>query len=1661
MAIRSKGSSSDINFKTSDAQSKLAALQAGNQPVNVLQAKDVKAAKNELKKKIDERQEADVQAQIDEFLATAEADELLTVEGEQPVEVAQAGSATGAVATDAATGAVITGGSVATGGTIAGISTATLVGTAAAVGVAAAVASGSDDTPPPVPLNLVAKADMDVLVGGAAADTLATDGYDYVSMTGGAGADVFTVDGGSFQALITDLSTGDVVEVGENSFAEAEVASAFVATSGTIIDGRLDIFSNPSGANVNLAEAVVGKSASILVVGGIGADIIVGSNIGDSLRGNDGNDNLNGGSGNDTLEGGVGADTIVGGVGNDTVNLVVATTGFEADRIDLGLEKDDAVNITGVDSMTNEVLVSFVSGTVGDDMANNVNLQLQGIGKNGGGFVAGSGANIDDEGLVLSGAKFNVIGSDSTGALVASQNRGVFDQVVLGTLLGDELDPGMIGPIVTLQNYYVNGGGGDDLITTDGGNDFLVGGAGADTLIGNDGNDSFIGGGGVDSITGGLGNDTVFIAVGATGGLDADVISLGTELDDAVVFSGVTGGNEVLVSFISGGVGDGNEDRSVGGTGPAVNLQLQTAGNAGATGAGLIGNTTRIDDEGVTLTGAKFNVIGLGATGALDAAGQNRGVFDEVVLGTTAGDLRDFSTETDAYYVNGGQGDDNITGGSGNDFLVGGANNDTLIGNDGNDSFIGGGGVDSITGGLGNDTVFIAVGATGGLDADVIRLGVELQDAVVFSGVTGGNEVLVSFISGGVGDGNEDRSVGGTGPAVNLQLQTAGNAGATGAGLIGNTTRIDDEGVTLTGAKFNVIGLGATGALDAAGQNRGVFDEVVLGTTAGDLRDFSTETDAYYVNGGQGDDNITGGSGNDFLVGGANNDTLIGNDGNDSFIGGGGVDSITGGLGNDTVFIAVGATGGLDADVISLGTELDDAVVFSGVTGGNEVLVSFISGGVGDGNEDRSVGGTGPAVNLQLQTAGNAGATGAGLIGNTTRIDDEGVTLTGAKFNVIGLGATGALDAAGQNRGVFDQVDLGTSGNDTINPGKSSDDYYVNGGGGDDLITTDGGNDFLVGGAGADTLIGNDGNDSFIGGGGVDSITGGLGNDTVFIAVGATGGLDADVISLGTELDDAVVFSGVTGGNEVLVSFISGGVGDGNEDRSVGGTGPAVNLQLQTAGNAGATGAGLIGNTTRIDDEGVTLTGAKFNVIGLGATGALDAAGQNRGVFDEVVLGTTAGDLRDFSTETDAYYVNGGQGDDNITGGSGNDFLVGGANNDTLIGNDGNDSFIGGGGVDSITGGLGNDTVFIAVGATGGLDADVIRLGVELQDAVVFSGVTGGNEVLVSFISGGVGDGNENRVGVTGDTGPAVNLQLQTAGNAGATGAGLIGNTTRIDDEGVTLTGAKFNVIGLGATGALDAAGQNRGVFDEVVLGTTAGDLRDFSTETDAYYVNGGQGDDNITGGSGNDFLVGGADNDTLTGGLGNDSFIGGTGDDVIVGSKGADLMTGSLGNDSFEVTSDGGVAASRINRNVDGDRNVDGQLNIGDILVFSNGIDIITDFAVDNQDSLTTAYDATSLVDLSDALNDQMIPIGLDLSDSLAQDNYVLYGRWDSVDKTFTVNDGFDNSNMTAADRFDDALFFVSDGTQNLTNLTSYTLLTDLQNILTTGDLTLVQNNQ
>ncbi len=326
----------------------------------------------------------------------------------------------------------------------------------------------------------------------------------------------------------------------------------------------------------------------------------------------------------------------------------------------------------------------------------------------------------------LGGLDLLLTATDSAGASVTQslylgiQSRFGTSAVIPGTENVDDvhnwstdgiLFRGLGGDDVVTSNVgadYLYGGDGADQLYARAGDDYLDGGAGDDNMAGEEGNDMLLGGTGVDSLNGGAGNDILqgqdgedFLTGGdgddqLDGGADYDVITgglgqdtlLGGAGDDALYGDG---GNDLIygqdgADYIEGNAGvdvlygDAGNDWLVGGA-DADSLDGGTGadwleGGAGddtyyveQAGDGMQeGSNQGIDTVISTVTrtlGSNFENLTLTGTGAINGTGNG---LANVLIGNDAVNA-----------VGGGAGADTLDGRGGSDTLTGGTGNDTYI----------------------------------------------------------------------------------------------------------------------------------------------------------------------------------------------------------------------------------------------------------------------------------------------------------------------------------------------------------------------------------------------------------------------------------------------------------------------------------------------------------------------------------------------------------------------------------------------------------------------------------------------------------------------------------------------------------------------------------------------------------------------------------------------------------------------------------------------------------------------------------------------------------------------------------------------------------------------------------------------------------------------
>jgi Ca2+-binding RTX toxin-like protein len=310
----------------------------------------------------------------------------------------------------------------------------------------------------------------------------------------------------------------------------------------------------------------------------------------------------------------------------------------------------------------------------GDAADNSINVSAD---ANGNLVVTDNGQNVTIR--VVSG-----VANKANTTLINVQGRGGNDNILLTRSL-NTLDAN--GRLAASPNAVLEGNGGNDTITPQIGG--FLGGVIGNPIVGNTIMD---GGSGNDSLTSGFGND---IMIGGDGN-DTLTWLPGTLLD---VFEGGAGTDNAVI------VGNGNNQ----GDAFVLSQHPTEAGRVLFQRTNLVPFFVDMDDcEMVTMqtqsgddTVTINDLTGTDVRSVLTDAGEGNDLIDgsnaNVRLTLRGGDGNDT--------IMGGLGNDVIEGGAGNDFIEGGAGRDTLSGDAGDDTLSGGRGADLLLGGDGNDVL--------------------------------------------------------------------------------------------------------------------------------------------------------------------------------------------------------------------------------------------------------------------------------------------------------------------------------------------------------------------------------------------------------------------------------------------------------------------------------------------------------------------------------------------------------------------------------------------------------------------------------------------------------------------------------------------------------------------------------------------------------------------------------------------------------------------------------------------------------------------------------------------------------------------------------------------------------------------------------------------
>ena len=551
-----------------------------------------------------------------------------------------------------------------------------------------------------------------------------------------------------------------------------------------------------------------------------------------------GDDEITTGTGSDFIIGGAGGDIILAGDGD---NRILGDSGqmVWSGEKNWKLETVDSA-VGGDDLITTDTGNDFIIGGAGGDtiLSNDGDNRILGDS----GQLVWSGekdwkletvdSDIGGDDRITTGTGNDFIISGAGGDVIQSSDGD-------NRILGDSGQMVWSGEKNWKLEAVDSAVGGDDVITTGTGSDFIIGGAGGDVIWSSDGDNRILGDSG-QMVWSGEKNwklETVDSDIGGD-----DEISTGTGNDFII---GGAGGDVILSS-------DG-DNRILGDSGKLYWLDqswtLETVDSE-------IGGADHIG------TGAGDDVILAGADAdTLDAGDGNNWILGDSGEIIWNGDALGHLSTTDSAIG----GADTITSGSGKDIILGGAKGDVIDAGDGDNRIIGDngsvvwshdedgrmtttdnsiGGDDTITSGLGGDIILAGVGA------DVVSAG-SGDNAVLGDN---GNVVLYPGLSSNILKSMtvKDPDIGGDDTITTLDGEDT-IIGGTGSDTIHSGAGADiilgDSGYYISSS---VTGTGILKAqvLDYGGK------DVIYGEDGNDL-----------IIGGQGDDMISAGNGEDVVTG--------------------------------------------------------------------------------------------------------------------------------------------------------------------------------------------------------------------------------------------------------------------------------------------------------------------------------------------------------------------------------------------------------------------------------------------------------------------------------------------------------------------------------------------------------------------------------------------------------------------------------------------------------------------------------------------------------------------------------------------------------------------------------------------------------------------------
>ncbi len=870
--------------------------------------------------------------------------------------------------------------------------------------------------------NLVIRQDLD---GDGKDDYLRYTGGDHVVIGGTLGNDVLI--GGEGDDTIWGKAGNDRIEGGKGvDHLFGGEGDDIITDSGTD-SGAADVIHGDAGNDVinpgNGLDLVFGGSGQDFIFGGVDSKTYTAGEGNDFVRGADGLNMIAGNEGDDWLEGGDSFDTLAGEnselffnspiIGHDVLNGRGNDNDYDAESGDdimfqgLGIQRNNGMagfdwaihkgEAQGADSdLGIPIFVNQQANILRDrfDLVEGLSGWKHNDKLTGRDVVIGA---YDEETQAAAqfdpNAKFesysNALlqeGVDRIAGLsdlVAHLGRATFTvagkthtAVVFDEAAIQRNENGSIRTMFDTSADIILGGGGDDTIQGNAGNDILDGDRWLNVRIGiKDANGTLI------AWTDDLSGKVYAASVDPQNAAAATPLYNGRTLDSLMFDRTLNPGQLFIIrEVLDGDAANTSVDTAVfRGNYAEYDIEWNEDGSATVTHARP--NVDLRFDDG---TDRVFNFESLKfadrtiSTKAADIIGTNAG---EILIGDGRAD-RIFGLGG-ADTLQGMGGNDLLDGGAGNDILEGGNGNDTLIGGAGNDRLDGGAGNDLLQGGAGNDT-YVAVDA-GDTIEEGLNAGTDLVQTAMNAFTLGANLENLTYTGtgnfAGTGNGLNNTITGGAGNDV-LDGGAGNDILIGGAG--NDTYRLDVSTDRVTEAAN-------------AGTDTVIYSGSTNYTLGANVENLVYTGDAAIVLTGNGLANeITGGAGNDDILGGGGNDTLLGGAGSDEINGGAGNDVLNGGAGNDVM------TGGTGTDIFVFGSGFGTDFIQdfdTNPTGGQDLIDLTAFGIAADQFNSRvTIQGFGTTI-TQLTVSDGVDSSGNAVVGGQiTLVGVSSATVTAQDF---------------------------------------------------------------------------------------------------------------------------------------------------------------------------------------------------------------------------------------------------------------------------------------------------------------------------------------------------------------------------------------------------------------------------------------------------------------------------------------------------------------------------------------------------------------------------------------------------------------------------------------------------------------------------------------